>query len=197
MFRQAWRHNSVFCRATQAYRAVSSSRYLQKATDLETKPPQPGTVAPYEQHVFIRFPPKQAPDAAQGGWWPKIVERWGPGTAFQALRAGLQRAPLTSNRCMHAGCRSSCRHLEQWQPTASTLKASNGLLSIPAKRSRPLVIFLLPQVASCSRTVPETPYIRMRFAGVVRISAYEEADLSVRHPARAGKCDMMLFPSGE
>lgn len=39
--------------------------------------------------------------------------------------------------------------------------------------------------------------MRMQYAGVVRISAYEEADLSAQHPARAGKCDMMLFPSGE
>lgn len=143
MFRQAWRHSSVFCRATQTYRAVSSSPYLQKAKDLETKPPQPGTVAPYENHVFIRFPPKQAPDAVlMGGWWPKIVERWGPGTAVQALRAGLQCVILTLNRCMHAGCQSSCRHLEQWQPTASTLKASNVCYVV-------LLSILDPSLISC------------------------------------------------
>ena len=34
-------------------------------------------------------------------------------------------------------------------------------------------------------------------AGVVRISAYEDANPTLHPQSRPGKCDMMLFPSGD
>ncbi|CAL5225505.1 g8334 [Coccomyxa viridis] len=107
-------------------RAVSSSRQLQKALETETERPQPGTVSPYEHHIFLRFPPKQYPDAGLGSWWPKIVER-----------------------------------------TPEFLQAFGAVAAH-----------------------------RKQIEGVVRISAFENADLSSHSQIRPGKCDAMLFPSG-
>ena len=78
MLRQAWRRSIAPFQESQVFRTSFSSQRLQKSSDsatLETKAPQPGTVSPYEHHVFLRFPPKLVPDAGPGSWWPKIVER--------------------------------------------------------------------------------------------------------------------------
>ena len=78
MLRQLLTRNGALFEVSQAYRAVCSSRQLQKSAEsnlLEVKAPQPGTVSPYEHHIFLRFPPKLVPDAGLGSWWPKIVER--------------------------------------------------------------------------------------------------------------------------
>ena len=75
MLRQIRRQGSALSNALHSYRAVSASRQLQKKVESDTKRPEPGTVSPYEHHIFLRFPPKQYPDAGPGSWWPKIIER--------------------------------------------------------------------------------------------------------------------------
>ena len=53
----------------------------------------------------------------------------------------------------------------------------------------------------CAACIASASSVLIRYlfarAGVVRISAYDDADLSAQPSVRAGKCDMMLFPSGE
>ncbi|CAK0734722.1 hypothetical protein CVIRNUC_000472 [Coccomyxa viridis] len=129
MLRQAWRRSIAPFETSQAFRTSLSSRGSERPSDstsLETKAPKPGTVSPYEHHIFLRFPPKLVPDAGPGSWWPKIVERMPE--FLQAFAA------VAANR----------KHIE----------------------------------------------------GVVRISAYEDADPTSHPQSRPGKCDMMLFPSG-
>ncbi len=88
MLRQAWRRSIAPFETSQAFRTSLSSRGSERPSDstsLETKAPKPGTVSPYEHHIFLRFPPKLVPDAGPGSWWPKIVERCATFTLAPAL----------------------------------------------------------------------------------------------------------------